>query len=382
MSTLKVDAIVDKDSGNTTTINGTTIGPNLSINSHNTQGKNLIINGAMNVAQRGTSFTTTSAYTLDRWTFQTDLLDQYAHTVTQSTDTPGGFASSLKIEVTTSETSVESTEDLAVTQRIEAQNLQHLQAGTSSAKSLTLSFYVKSSVTGVYAVHLQAIDDSKIFPTTYTINSANTWEYKTITIPPCTIATIDNDNGTGLNLTFITLTGSTYTAGSTGSWQSYASNLFAAGMTANVSSDGDTWLITGVQLELGDAATEFEHESYGQTLSKCQRYYYRIGPEAAYTRFGIASNLTTTAAEVYNYLPVSMRSNPSVETTGTLSNYALYDSDDVLTATSIAIEGGNNDGNQLVILDVGVSSGLTDGGSSQLMASNNSSVFLAFSSEL
>ena len=169
--------------------------------------RNLIINGAFNVAQRGTSHTTTSAYTLDRWTFQTDLLDQYAHTVTQSTDTPEGFSSSLKIEVTTSETSVETSEDLALTQRIEAQNLQHLQAGTSSAKSLALSFYVKSSVTGVYAVHLQALDDTKIFPTTYTINSANTWEYKTIAIPPCTIATIDNDNGTGFNLTFITISG-------------------------------------------------------------------------------------------------------------------------------------------------------------------------------
>ena len=235
--------------------------------------RNLIINGAFNVAQRGTSHTTTSAYTLDRWTFQTDLLDQYAHTVTQSTDTPEGFSSSLKIEVTTSETSVESGEDLALTQRIEAQNLQHLQAGTSSAKSLALSFYVKSSVTGVYAVHLQAIDDSKIFPTTYTINSANTWEYKTISIPPCTIATIDNDNGTGFNLTFITISGSDYTGGSTGSWQSYASNLFAAGHQANVSSDGDTWLITGVQLEVGQNPTSFEHEPFNVTLEKCQRYF-------------------------------------------------------------------------------------------------------------
>ena len=243
--------------------------------------KNFIINGNMSVAQRGTSFTTTSAYTLDRWTFQTDLLDQYAHTVTQSTDTPEGFASSLKIEVTTSETSVETTEDLAVSHKIEAQNLQHLQAGTSSAKSLALSFYVKSSVTGVYAVHLQAIDDSKIFPTTYTINSANTWEYKTIAVPPCTIATIDNDNGTGFNLTFITISGSQYTGGSTGSWQSYASNLFAAGHQANVSSDGDTWLITGVQLELGQNETEFEHEPFDTTLEKCQRYYQSV-PESGY----------------------------------------------------------------------------------------------------
>jgi len=345
--------------------------------------RNLLINGAFNVAQRGTSHTTTSAYTLDRWTFQTDLLDQYAHTVTQSTDTPEGFSSSLKIEVTTSETSVETSEDLALTQKIEAQNLQHLQAGTSSAKSLALSFYVKSSVTGVYAVHLQAIDDSKIFPTTYTINSANTWEYKTIAIPPCTIATIDNDNGTGFTLTFITISGSQYTGGSTGSWQSYASNLFAAGHQANVSSDGDTWLITGVQLEVGQNPTEFEHEPFETTLLKCQRYYVKYISGTAYARLGIATNLSTTAAEVYNYLPVAMREDPSLETTGTLGNYCLYDSDDLITITSMVIEGGDHDNNQLVIIDCSCSGGgLTDGGCSQLMANNNTSAFIAFSSEL
>ena len=285
--------------------------------------KNLVINGAMNVAQRGTSFTTTSAYTLDRWTFQTDLLDQYAHTVTQSTDTPEGFASSLKIEVTTSETSVETTEDLAITHKIEAQNLQHLQAGTSSAKSLTLSFYVKSSVTGVYAVHLQAVDDSKIFPTTYTINSANTWEYKTITIPPCTIATIDNDTGEGLRLTFITISGSTYTGGSTGSWQSYASNLFAAGHQANVSSDGDTWLITGVQLEVGEKATEFEHEPYEATLNKCYRYYYKHVHGQSYM-MGMGDYYVTTQLDVIVHMPVPMRAVPSLVQTSGSGYYLAY----------------------------------------------------------
>ena len=280
--------------------------------------RNLIINGAFNVAQRGTSHTTTSAYTLDRWTFQTDLLDQYAHTVTQSTDTPEGFSSSLKIEVTTSETSVETSEDLALTQRIEAQNLQHLQAGTSSAKSLALSFYVKSSVTGVYAVHLQAIDDSKIFPTTYTINSANTWEYKTIAIPPCTIATIDNDNGTGFNLTFITISGSQYTGGSTGSWQSYASNLFAAGHQANVSSDGDTWLITGVQLEVGQNPTSFEHEPFSKTLEKCKRYYSEQFPPCG---AGV-TNGTTGVARVNIPLEVEMRTAPTISISGTIYVYS------------------------------------------------------------
>ena len=295
--------------------------------------RNLIINGAFNVAQRGTSHTTTSAYTLDRWTFQTDLLDQYAHTVTQSTDTPEGFSSSLKIEVTTSETSVETSEDLALTQRIEAQNLQHLQAGTSSAKSLTLSFYVKSSVTGVYAVHLQALDDTKIFPTTYTINSANTWEYKTIAIPPCTIATIDNDNGTGFNLTFITISGSQYTGGSTGSWQSYASNLFAAGHQANVSSDGDTWLITGVQLEIGQNSTSFEHEPFERTLTKCHRYFHRVGDAADSNGNSVLiGGYQPVAGDDYtSYVqhPVEMRATPTSTISGT---WTKVNSSDIKTA--------------------------------------------------
>jgi len=298
--------------------------------------RNLIINGDMRVAQRGTSHTTTSAYTLDRWKFQTDLLDQYAHNVTQSSDAPDGFFNSFKVEVTTTETTVESTEDLAVTQFIEAQDCQALAAGTPSAKSLSLSFWVKSSVTGTFAVALTALDDSKVFPTTYTVNSANTWEYKTINIPPCTIATINNDNGQGLSLRFITLSGSAYTSGSTGTWQSYASNLFAASHQAQISTDGDTWQITGVQLEIGKVATPFEHRSYGEELALCQRYYYKIGGPGN----GTTTNLmiggvesTTSAAFGGLAFPSTMRAVPTVAMsssglsfwafTGTASTFSL-----------------------------------------------------------
>ena len=169
-------------------------------------------------------------------------------------------------------------------------------------------------------MHLQAVDDNKIFPTTYTISSANTWEYKTIAIPPCTIATIDNDTGEGLRLTFITISGSTYTGGSTGSWQSYASNLFAAGHQANVSSDGDTWLITGVQLEIGEKATEFEHEPYEATLRKCHRYFVKINDDFTGTnayhawssiRWGTNQQFATIA------LPQPIRAQATVSITGT-----------------------------------------------------------------
>jgi hypothetical protein len=304
--------------------------------------RNLIINGDMRIAQRGTSHTTTSAYTLDRWKFQTDLLDQYAHTVTQSSDAPDGFFNSFKIEVTTTETTVESTEDLAVTQFIEAQDCQALAAGTSSAKPLSLSFWVKSSVTGTFAVALTAIDDNKIFPTTYTVNSANTWEYKTIDIPPCTIATIDNDNGQGLSLRFITLSGSSYTSGSTGTWQSYSSTLFAAGHQAQISTDGDTWQITGVQLELGKVATPFEHRSYGEELALCQRYFSipvnnvdEDGNSNTISAIGVGRGASSGAVVVWAlHAPVPMRDRPDIVSSG---SYYITDGTSRTSATPTQI---------------------------------------------
>ena len=285
--------------------------------------KNLIINGDMKVAERGTSHTTTSDYTLDRWKFQTDLLDQYAHTVTQSSDAPPGFFNSFKIEVTTTETSIESTEDLAIAQFIEAKDCQGLAYGTGSAKSLSLSFWVKSSVTGIFSVQLTTIDDNKIFPTTYTIDSANTWEYKTVKIPPCEVATIDNDSGQGLSLRFVTLTGSTYTTGDTGEWQGYNSALFAAGHVAQIATDGDTWQITGVQLEEGSVCTPFEYRSYGEELALCQRYFYAFQKPVLSAQSTNDANsflaVSYSANSIYGNIqyPTTMRTFPSISSGGT-----------------------------------------------------------------
>jgi len=275
--------------------------------------RNLIINGGMQVWQRGTSFSTTDGYTVDRWRFDDDLLDQYAHTATKSTDAPAGFGSSFKVEVTTTETAIDSGEDLAFSQRIEAQDLQQLGAGTSSPKPVTVSFWVKSSVTGTYAAHFKMEDDNRIFPFTYTIDAASTWEYKTIDIPPCTIATVDNDTGHGATLRFLLLSGSAYTTGSTGTWQPYSSNLFAAGHQAQISTDGDTWQITGVQLELGKVATPFEHRSYAEEMALCQRYYTRLGnDDGGFTHLMVGSAEGTTVYVVSRSLSTRMRAVPTV----------------------------------------------------------------------
>ena len=238
--------------------------------------KNLVINGDMKIDQRGGTHTTKSGYCLDRWKFLTDLLDEYAHEVTKSSDSPDGFNNSLRLEVTTSESAIDTLEDLALTHIIEAQDCQALQAGTSSAKPFTLSFWVKCTKTGTFSVSAAIPNGNKIFTTTYTVNSSSTWEHKIIRIPPCTITTIPNTNASGLILRWIINAGSAYTTASGGNmneWDDYASSLFAGGHVTQIATDGDIWQITGVQLEVGKNATEFEHRSYGEELALCQRYF-------------------------------------------------------------------------------------------------------------
>ena len=273
--------------------------------------RNLLINGDMKVDQRGGTHTTKSNYTLDRWKFQTDLLDQYAHSVTKSTDAPLGFMNSLAVEVTTTETSVESTEDLALTQFIEAQDCQ------VAALGMTLSFWVKSSVTGTFAVHVNALDVNTIFPATYSINTTNVWERKIIVIPPYE-NTINNDNGAGIAIRFITISGSAYVGGTAnGQWKAYASSLFAAEHQANVTTSGDTWKLTGVQLELGKVATPFEHRSYGEELALCQRYFQKHG-------IGVSgySNSSGSAISFAFRFTSEMRAQPTVSINNTTFAFA------------------------------------------------------------
>ncbi len=350
--------------------------------------RNVIINGTMNVAQRGTSATglgsgSQSYDTVDRFSMTPNatagrLTMEQAGT---GSDGPDGLANCIKLSCTTADTSIAAGEILLLSTGLEGQNVQVFQKGKTDARPFAVSFYVKGNASATYVAELYDHDNTRQVSKTF--NVTTNWSRVELSFPADTTGTFDDDSALSLTLQIWLHAGSTYGGGTLNTtWGSVTQANRAAGISSFFSSTSNTFFITGVQLEVGQNPTEFEHEPFERTLLKCQRYYYRINPEAAYTRFGIGSNLSTTAAEIYNYLPVSMRSNPSVETTGTLSNYVLYDSDDTLTATSIAIEGGNNDGNQLVILDVGVSSGLTDGGSCQLMANNNSSVFLAFNSEL
>jgi len=242
--------------------------------------KNLIINGAMQVAQRGTSSTGVTSggyYTVDRHEIYHSGLDQLSLDLSQDTDSPDGFVYSHKIVAATPETVVSPGElSCPIFYRIEGQDLQHLNWGTSDAKSVTLSFWVKSNVTGTYTVSFfKTLSSNRVQSHTFSIDTAGAWEYKTITISGDTSVGIYNTNTTGLGIYFNSVVGSNYTDGTEATvWSTYGTNNWAVGHTADWGEDADDYInITGVQLELGSTATDFEHRSYGEELALCQRYY-------------------------------------------------------------------------------------------------------------
>jgi hypothetical protein len=297
---------------NTTSINGGQIGGR----------RNMLYNGAMQVAQRGTSFASTSAptYTLDRWYWNSQAEDVV--TVEKSSDHPKGSGSSIKVTVTTADAST--TDDYAdIEQRIEGLDLQHLLYGTADAKSLTLSFWVKSSQTGDMAVGLYIPDDGRNIGSTVTISSASTWEYKTVTFAGDTTGVIDNDSGEGLRVWMHLLAGSDFTSVDNTSWGTYAGNRKAYGQTLNViGTTSATFQLADVQLEVGSVATEFEHRSYGEELALCQRYYQNPS-----TIQNIFSGYVATGNVYYHSstFPVQMRANPTMTYTiyATPSGFAL-----------------------------------------------------------
>ena len=248
--------------------------------------RNLIINGAMQVAQRGSSDSANSnGFGVDRFKGSVAAMDNLVTSYTQEspTDLPG-FTNSLRVTISTPESALASDELLRMLHYIEGQNCQGFKYGTSSAESVTLSFWVKGSVTGTYAVsvYCDASAGSRAIGSTYTINSANTWEYKTITFVGDTVRAIDNDNSEGFRINWILSAGSNFTSTDNTSWGTYSGGKLAYGHTANtfVTTTNATWNITGVQLEVGSVATPFEHRSYGEELALCQRYYEVIGDGA------------------------------------------------------------------------------------------------------
>ena len=234
--------------------------------------RNVIINGAMNVAQRGTSFTVTNEFGLDRW-FCRENTDG-ALTFSQDSTSPDGFSKSLKVNVDTADSSIGSSQFAYLAQRIEGFNIETFAFGSSAAKTIVLSFYVRCSVTGTFGGAItNGGNDNRSFAFTYDVNSANTWERKSITIVGDTTGTWNIDNSQEMAVFWSLGAGSGHKKAK-GSWDATASVQSASEAGVELIGNASaTWFITGVQLEVGQNATEFEHEPFETTLRKCQRYY-------------------------------------------------------------------------------------------------------------
>ena len=297
-------------------------------------GKNLIQNGSMTVNQRGTVSGPTNGYTLDRWHAQ--VAGAAVIDVSQDTSVvPSGFANSLKVDVTTADASLAASDRVHIRQPIEAQNLQHLLYGTADAKTLTATFRVRSPKAGTHCVALYQPDGSRSFVREYTVDSADTFETKTVTFPGDASGTINNDNGEGLQLIFPLAAGSDFHA-TADAWA--AGFDFATSNQVNcVDNAANNFYITGVQLEVG-IATDFEHEDIGTTLVKCQRYFYRQTDASLGARI-ITGFATSGSSSQYAFrYPVVMRSAPTLSFSAAADFSVAYDATAVnVTALSLAL---------------------------------------------
>lgn len=340
--------------------------------------RNLIINGAMTVSQRGTSFTPSTglAYSLDRYA----TLETTDGSMTISQDTsvvPTDFQYSLKAVTGTADSSLAAGQRMILLTRIEGYNVAHLELGTANAKQFTLSFYVRSSLTGTFGGAFQNSASDRNYPFTYTINSADTWERKTITITGDTSGTWNTTNGTGLQVCWGLGVGSTY-SGTAGAWAAGDINS-ATGATSVIGTASATWYITGVQLEVGDTATPFEHEDFGTTLAKCQRYLPALNHQGN-GMYATGKAFSSTGARIFYQFKVPPRTNPTGISISAAGDFKITNANDALnTVTAMTFQTGTNVGCRMA---VNVASGLTAGHATELYIQSSSAQILFTGVEL
>ena len=340
--------------------------------------KNRIINGAMVIDQRnaGASITqsTSNQFPVDRWLVAGDVASKF--TAQQSSTAPAGFINSLLITSSSAYT-VGASESFILTQYVEGLNVADFGWGTANATAITLSFWVRSSLTGTFGGVVRNSASNRSYPYSYTISAANTFEQKTVTIAGDTSGTWLTTNGRGLNLTFSMGAGAS-ASGTAGAWAgtSYAS---ATGAVSVVGTSGATFYITGVQLEKGSTATSFDYRPYGTELALCQRYYYKISGTGS-NPFAAGGALSTTSTRVQGSFPVSLRISPTaLEQTGTSGNYQL-----ILAGSAVALTSGPtfDDASQNTFsVSVGYSAAGSAGQAGWLRC-NSTAAYLAWSAEL
>ena len=299
--------------------------------------RNLVINGDMQIAQRASStasITGNGYHTIDRFNTINTTLGTW--TQSQDTDVPSGygFAKSLKMDCTTADASPASGDRLDIQQKFEGQNLQHLKKGTSSAESLTLSFWVKATKTGTNIVELWDSDNTRQISQSYTISSSDTWEKKTLTFAGDTTGALGNDNGNSLQVSWFLAVGSDYSSGTLStSWTSNTNANRAVGQVNHADSTSNNFWITGVQLEVGTSASDFEFLPYDVNLQRCKRYFNSFFNENNVPIFQYKG----TFRALYYPFPVTMRSTPTLSV-GTFSGFSAFNGSVISTTGLYAYE--------------------------------------------
>jgi hypothetical protein len=344
--------------------------------------KNRIINGDCRIDQRnaGASVTPTAntvTYTLDRWfQYQTAASKFSVQRNAGSVTPPSGFTNYLGI-TSLSAYSASSSDVFLSSQYIEGFNVADFAWGTAGATSATVSFWVRSSLTGTFSFSVCNFNSSRNYIATYTISSANTWEYKTVTIPGDTAGSWVTDNGIGLQLRFDLGSGSSYN-GTAGAWS--ASNLLrTSGSQSVIGTSGATFYITGCQLEKGSTATSYDYRPYTTEVQLCQRYYWRIQGETSvngYAAIGTGTAIDSVNTFLVQKTPVRMRASPTLSFNGTIQ---LYPAGGTATSFPNTYSSLSND---VIFAQVACTGGLTNGLCVTFYTANNSNNWFAVSAEL
>ena len=387
MSTLKVNAIRGTGaSSDAISVNSTDGTCTAKITNPPLGSRRLSINGAMNVAQRKTAADAeANGYaTVDRYGWFGANVVGSASTQQQGTNAPDGFKKCYRIDVTTAVTSLATNAYSPIYHAIESKDCTYLAAGTSAAKSITISFWVRTNKTGNYCLNVKRHDASRHITSAYTVSSADTWEKKVITFPGDTSGNqFNDDNGHGLLFYWHLSSGTGYTSVDSTSWGTASNEGFCYGQTVNIfDSTSNYFELTGVQVEASDHATDFEHRSYSDELARCQRYYYdHLGgfPEDE-TPYGVGS--VYNSGYVFSYIPfkVQMRAKPTLESNDNANSH------DVLIGATAHASSKN------VLTNAGTSSALiypwvgtisvTAGDCGILRTASTSNCKLRFSAEL
>ena len=282
--------------------------------------RNVIINGAMNVAQRGTSSTGIGAssgyFACDRWKITTGNTAGRL-TMTQDSSAPSGFANSTKLACTTADTSIAADEITILGQSLEGQNVQAFAKGTSDAKPFVVSFYVKGNASATYVAELYDHDNTRNITQAFSVTTD--WARVELTFPADTTGALDDDNAASLTFQIWIHAGSTYSGGTfaDNTWGSVTqANRYAGSRTSFFDSTDRTFFLTGCQLEVGQNPTEFEHEPIERTLAKCKRYFHTYGGTNAFEHLPFLGQGNSSSINFSHELPVEMRSTPSLTQSG------------------------------------------------------------------